>query len=297
MSAEADARALLGRARSRSLRLPARGVEIALCEWGAGDRLALLHHANGFCKGMWAEVAIRLADDGWRVVALDARGHGDSSQPEGEAAYHWDAFAEDLVEVAATLVAERRGAPIALGLGHSFGGTSMIGAAARRPELFERLLLVDPVVPPPLRGVDPHDVPHLRKLIDGARRRRAEWPSRDAARDWCRERRFFSAWRPTAIELYLLDGMRERADGSLVLKCPGAVEGAVFAGSAGIDLFALAARVGVPTTIQWADGGDFPRAVHQSLADTMGDARLEALHCGHLVPMEQPELVVAAAAR
>src|SRR5262245_12060295 len=45
MSAEADARALLARARGRSLRLPSRDVEIALCEWGAGDRLALLHHA------------------------------------------------------------------------------------------------------------------------------------------------------------------------------------------------------------------------------------------------------------
>lgn len=295
MSAEAEARALLARARRRSLRLPARGVEIALCEWGEGERVALLHHANGFCKGMWAEVATRLAADGWRVVALDARGHGDSSQPEGEAAYQWDAFAEDLVAVAATLVAERGGAPLALGLGHSFGGTSMIGAAARRPELFERLLLVDPVVPPPLRDVDAHDVPHLRKLIEGARKRRAEWPSRAAARAWCRERRFFSAWRPIAIELYLLDGMRERDDGSLVLKCPGAVEGAVFAGSGGIDLLALAARVSVPTTIQWADGGDFSRAVHQTLADTMGNAQLEPLHCGHLVPMEQPDLVVAAA--
>jgi pimeloyl-ACP methyl ester carboxylesterase len=297
MSAESTARALLAAATRRQLALPDRGVEIALAEWGAGERLALLHHANGFCKGMWAEVATRLADDGWRVVALDARGHGDSTQPEGEVAYHWDAFAEDLVAVAAALVAERGGAPIALGIGHSFGGTSMIGAAARRPELFERLLLIDPVVPPPLRGVDPHDVPHLRKLIEGARKRRAEWPSRDAARAWCRERRFFAAWRPTAIELYLLDGMRERDDHSLVLKCRGAVEGAVFAGSASIDLFALAARVGVPATIQWADSGDFPRAVHQALVDTMADARLEALHCGHLVPMEQPELVVAAASR
>ncbi|MDX2169285.1 MAG: alpha/beta hydrolase [Deltaproteobacteria bacterium] len=295
MSAEATARALLARASARRIALPQRGIETALLEWGSGDRLALLHHANGFCKGVWAEVATALADDGWRVIALDARGHGDSTHPEGDAAYHWDAFAEDLVALAQVLVEEHGGAPIALGLGHSFGGTSMIGAAARRPELFARLLLVDPVVPPPLHGVDPLDVPHLRKLIDGARKRRAEWASRDAARAWCAERRFFADWRPEAIELYLLDGMREHADGRLTLKCPGAVEGAVFAGSASVDLFALARRVATPTLVQWARRGDFPRAVHEALADTMAHAQLEALSCGHLVVMEQPELVIRAA--
>ncbi len=294
-TAEATARALLERATRRRVALPQRGVEIALCEWGSGDRTALLHHANGFCKGAWAEVATALADDGWRVIALDARGHGDSTHPEDDAAYVWDAFAEDLVALAEILVGERGGTPLALGLGHSFGGTSMIGAAARRADLFERLLLVDPVVPPPLQGVDLQSVPHMRKLIEGARKRRAIWPSRDAARAWCAERRFFADWRAEAIELYLLDGMRENSDGSLTLKCPGAVEGAVFAGSATIDLFALARRVATPTHIQWAERGDFPPAVHQALADAMGNAQLEPLASGHLVVMEQPELVIEAA--
>jgi len=295
--AEATARALLARATSRTLALPQRGIETALLEWGGDGPLALLHHANGFCKGVWAEVATALADAGWRVVAMDARGHGDSSHPEGAAAYAWDHFAEDLVAVAAALAAERGGAPLALGVGHSFGGTSMIGAAARRPALFERLLLVDPVVPPPPGAVDPERTPQLRKLVDGARKRRADWPSRAAARAWCRERRFFAAWRPQAIELYLLDGMRERADGSLELKCPGAIEGAVFAGSGGVDLFARAVAVSTPTRLLWAAAGDFPRSLHQALADTLRDAQLEPVDCGHLVPMERPDLVIAAVGR
>lgn len=295
-AAETRARALLAAAQRRTLALPGRGIETALLTWGGDGPLALLHHANGFCKGVWAEVAVALADAGWRVVAMDARGHGDASHPEGAAAYAWDHFAEDLAAVAAALAAER-GAPLALGLGHSFGGTSMIGAAARRPELFARLVLVDPVVPPPGDAATAAArAPHLRKLVEGARRRRHEWPSRAAARAWCRERRFFAAWRPEAIELYLLDGLRERADGSLELKCPGAVEGAVFAGSAGVDLFALAARVAAPTHILWAAGGDFPRPVHEALAAALGRATLATADCGHLVPMERPDLVVAAVA-
>ncbi|MEO8600990.1 MAG: alpha/beta hydrolase [bacterium] len=292
--AESAARALLAQATRRTLSLPQRGVETALLDWGGRGPLALLHHANGFCKGLWAEVADALRHD-WHVVAMDARGHGDSSHPESAVAYAWDQFAEDLVAVGEALVREQGGAPIGLGIGHSFGGTSMVGGAARRPALFERLLLVDPVVPPPLAAdVDIMQVPYLRNLVDGARKRRAHWPSRAAARAWCGERRFFDAWRAEAIELYLLDGMHERADGSLELKCPGAVEATIFGGSHAVDLLALAARVPTSTRILWAAGGYFPRAIHESLAAAMHDAQLEDVDCGHLVPMERPDLVVAA---
>ena len=291
---EATARALLDRAHRRTLSLAERGIDVALLDWGGDGPLALLHHANGFCKGTWAEVADALRQR-FRVVAMDARGHGDSSQPHGPHAYDWNRFAEDLVAVADALVAERGGAPIALGMGHSFGGTAMIGASARRPDLFARLLLVDPVVPPPpSANITPETVPHLRKLVDGARRRRGHWPSRAAARAYCHARKFFSSWRPTAIELYLLDGMRERPDGSLELKCPGAVEAAVFGSGTTIDLFALAAQVTIPTDVLWAAHGYFPRALHAMLADTLRAGRLIEVPAGHLVPMEDPRLVVAA---
>ena len=296
-SPKATARALLAGATRRTLSLPDRGVEIALLDWGGDGPLALLHHANGFCKGMWAEVAERLRAR-FRVVAMDARGHGDSSRPEGPDAYAWEHFAEDLVAVADALVAERGGGEVALGIGHSFGGTSMIGAAARRPELFARLLLVDPVVPPPPHsGITAENTPHLRRLVEGARRRRAQWPSRAAARAYCHERSFFASWRPEAIELYLLDGMREEADGSLALKCPGAVEAAVFGNTGAVDLFALAARVVCPTVVLWAERGNFERPVHEALADAMPAGHLVQVAAGHLVPMEEPALVVAAVER
>jgi pimeloyl-ACP methyl ester carboxylesterase len=293
-AAEAAARALLATAVRRTLPLPERGVEIALLDWGGDGPLALLHHANGFCKGVWGLVADALRAR-HRVVAMDARGHGDSSHPEGGQAYAWHHFAEDLLAVARQLAAERDGR-IGLGIGHSFGGTSMIGAAARQPSLFERLLLVDPVIPPaPDPDLPPQRLAHLQRLVDGARRRRAHWPSRAAARAYCQARPFFAAWHPVALELYLLDGLRERRDGSLELKCPGAVEAAIFAGSAGVDIFALARQVRVPTRILWARGGDFPRPLYELIAASMAEARVDDVECGHLVPMEQPEAVVSAA--
>jgi pimeloyl-ACP methyl ester carboxylesterase len=295
MTAEATARALLARAERRTFALPGEhGVEIAALDWGGDGPLVLLHHANGFCKGVWALVADALRAR-WHVVAIDARGHGDSSKPEGADAYAWDHFAEDLAAVADSLAA-RHGRPIGLGIGNSFGGTSMIGAAARRPELFERLLLVDPVIPlPPDPSLNAGHRPHMRRLVDGARRRRMHWPSRAAARAWCAERALFSGWLPEAIELYLLDGMRERADGSLELKCPGAIEAAVFAAERRLDLFSLARRVQIPTRFLWAAHGQFSLALYETVAASMRAAHVEPVNSGHLVPMEHPEIVIAAA--
>jgi len=291
------AREMLDRSETRSLELPGRGVEIALREWPGEGPIALLHHANGFCKGMWAEVAVAFSD-GYRVVAMDARGHGDSSRPELPEAYRWEEFALDLVAVAERLIAESPDDRIALGIGHSFGGTSMLGAAVRRPGLFERIVLVDPVTPPPPSlPVTAERREHIAKLVEGARKRRAEWPSREDARRWWAERGFFTSWRPEALDLYALDGLRERSDGSVVLKCPGEVEARVFQNGDGVDVFALARGATTPCLFLWAEQGSFPLPAYERMVDSMENGRLETLAAGHLVPMERPDLVVSAARR
>jgi pimeloyl-ACP methyl ester carboxylesterase len=111
------------------------GIEIAILDWGGSLPLALLHHANGFCGAVWGGVAQALRPF-YRVVALDARGHGDSSKPQEREAYRWECFADDLVRVAELLAGEQVDGRVALGMGHSFGGTATLTAAARRPGLF-----------------------------------------------------------------------------------------------------------------------------------------------------------------
>lgn len=289
------ARALLAAGAPRRLRLPERGVEIALLDFGGPGPLALAHHANGFCKGMWAEVAALLRGR-VRLVAMDARGHGDSSRPEAPAAYAWEAFAGDLAAVAGALAAET-GRPLALGLGHSFGGTSLLGAESLAPGRFERLLLLDPVTPPPARHAPPERAAHVEAMVDAARRRRTDWPSREEARAWFAERSLFAAWRPEALDLYVLDGLRERPEGGVELKCAGAVEGAVFSQGDAIDLEAWARGLVPPALWLWAERGSFPLPYYEALAASMRAARVERAPCGHLIPMERPDLVAEAALR
>jgi len=289
------AREILAAGTPQRLELPERGVSIAVMDWGGDGPLALLHHANGFCKGVFGLLVPALRRH-FHVVAMDARGHGDSSAPGGPDAYAWDAFALDIVAVAERLVATH-GVGCALGLGHSFGGTSMLGAASRRPGLFERLVLVDPVVPPPPADIPPERLEHVMGMAEAARRRRDTWPTRAEARQWWAERSLFAAWRPEALDLYVLDGLRDAQDGGVRLKCPGAVEGAVFASGGTLDVSALTRGLATPTLWLWARRGNFSREAYEGLAAGMAAARVETIDAGHLAPMEEPEQVVDAIER
>lgn len=94
-------------------------MKLAVTEWGAGTRLAILvHGASGDAQSM-QPLATELVGRGYRVLAPDLRGHGDS--PRG-GPYWLRSLADDLVESlprAAEVVA-----------GHSLGGKGLPWAIA-----------------------------------------------------------------------------------------------------------------------------------------------------------------------
>ena len=270
--------------------LPHANLEISLIDWGGDGPLALLHHANGFCAGMWGMVAQGLRRH-FRVIAMDARGHGDSDKPRGNGHYRWEKFGLDAAAVADVLVS--RHGPVTLGLGHSFGGTALILAAIQRPDLFERLVLLDPIVMPSAAI----EAPELRtertgNLVEAARRRRHVFESREEAYDCWKGRAIFTDWDPCALELYVNEGLADRSDGSVELKCPGEVEAAIFEGGGDVDVMGQFDRLEAPTLIAWASGGNFPRIHFEELADRMQRGEVITAEVGHLIPMEQPEWVV-----
>ncbi len=77
----------------------------------------LFLHGGGQTRHAWGSTAERVADQGWRTVALDLRGHGDSDwAPHGD--YSFTAFCADCVAVA-----DQLGRPPVL-VGASLGGMS-----------------------------------------------------------------------------------------------------------------------------------------------------------------------------
>lgn len=93
---------------------------------GRNTALVLLH---GYCgsSAYWEKIVDELAAS-IRIIAPDARGHGNSSAPEDET-YTMELFAEDLAGLLDSLGIER-----AIVLGHSLGGYITLAFAERYPE-------------------------------------------------------------------------------------------------------------------------------------------------------------------
>lgn len=86
----------------------------------AGPSVLLLH-GGGQTRHAWGATAERLGAAGWRAVALDLPGHGESGWPE-DGDYSPPAMARAVAEVVRVL-----GGPIAV-VGASLGGLSAMGA-------------------------------------------------------------------------------------------------------------------------------------------------------------------------
>ena len=95
----------------------------------------ILLHGVGQTRHSWRHIAQRLASHGWDVIALDARGHGDSDWAPADG-YTFDEFVGDLVHVASGLDES----PVLVGA--SMGGlTALLAQAEHR--LGSALVLVD----------------------------------------------------------------------------------------------------------------------------------------------------------
>lgn len=278
-------------AKHRRIDLPERGVELNLLDWGGDGPLALLSHANGFCAAMWEPLAKTLRKN-FRVLAFDARGHGDSTKLWEREAYSWDQFVEDLIAISERLTREYELARVEFAIGHSFGGSATLVAAAQRPDLFGRIAMLDPVVvpPPELLQLFPRDG-SARILGKIARKRRNLWPSREVVRESWQEREPFRSWDSRAFDLYLSEGLRERADGQVELKCPGEIEAMIYETHSRPDTFGAAKKLRQPALLVWASGGDFPLAWYQKLADSASQMRLVEFDANHLLPMVAPDRV------
>ncbi|MEU8760240.1 alpha/beta fold hydrolase [Streptomyces sp. NPDC048659] len=109
-------------------------MQLHTTTWGAGDRVALLVHGIMADHRTWRRVGPELAARGYRVVAVDLRGHGASGRAAGPSGYGPQDYADDLAE---TLPA---GAELAIG--HSLGGLTLATAVERLAP--RRAVYVDP---------------------------------------------------------------------------------------------------------------------------------------------------------
>jgi pimeloyl-ACP methyl ester carboxylesterase len=130
-------------------------TRLRVWEWGDPDHPPVICAHGAFDHGrMWDGIAPGLAALGWRVVAPDQRGHGDSGRLSS--GHVWSANMLDLAALARHL-----GPPVGL-IGHSFGGGQSLALAAVWPELVRWVVNLDGLGPP-AAGFEERDIAEMAR--------------------------------------------------------------------------------------------------------------------------------------
>ncbi len=270
------------------------GVTIAVHELcrppGGGDdgrEVLLVCHATGFCGWAYEPLAHELAGK-FRVVALDFRGHGDSSAP-ANGNFDWRALAGDLL-----CVVDALGVGSVVGFGHSLGGAALVLAEHTRPGTLSSAYLYEPIVFSPGDGSGSSPL-GADPFSEGARRRRASFPSKAEALARYASRPPLNTLQAGALAAYVEHGMAEAPDGSAVLKCTPANEAATFeaAGKPGLDLLG-SIETPITVAVGTTERGWTPAVIGPAVAEALPRGTLERHPLlGHFGPLQGPITVGA----
>jgi lipase len=268
---------------------------LAFWDWPGEDPPLIFAHATGFHGRCWDYIIRRFP--GRRRIAVDFRGHGRSSKPSPEPnpnsapAYLWKNFGSDLAAIADSLKLRD-----AVGIGHSMGGYCTVCAAARRPETYSALLLIDPTIfAENLYGTEP---PAASFIL----RRRNVWSSPEEMFARFRDRPPFVRWKPEILRDYCDFGLLPSGH-EFVLACPPEVEAAIYGQSKTHEAnpYREIRSIRQPVTVLRAGTARDPAVFDLSASPTAVDLASHFVNgrdallpeCSHYIAMEAPERVAA----
>ncbi len=264
---------------------------------GAGP-LVHFAHANGYPPGAYAPLLAPLTER-YHVLAMAARplwpAPVDGLTPA--ALRDWTPFTTDLLGFL-----EARSPGGWIGMGHSLGAVNTLDAALRRPELFRALVLIDPVIFRRrfmwgwhlMKTLGVGDRVH--PLIQGSLRRRRVFASADEMFSRYRRAPIFSRLTDASLRAYVDALARPRSDGRVELAFSPEWEAAIYRHGP-LNLWARLPALRLPLLVIYgAESDTFVPTVARRLQRLLPHARLVAVpDAGHLVPLEKPAEVAAAA--
>jgi pimeloyl-ACP methyl ester carboxylesterase len=141
-------------------RIEANGLHFTIDEAGTGDDVALFLHGFPESRYSWREQLPLLAGLGWRAVAPDLRGYGDSDRPKGKEAYRLPHLMADVGGMFDALGAKRR-----LLIAHDWGALIAWGFAIEQIRALDGLVIMNV----------PHPVVFQEVIKRSAAQRRRSW--------------------------------------------------------------------------------------------------------------------------
>ena len=245
-------------------------VTLRAWEWPGDPPPTLLLHGIGNYARYWDFLADALAGR-LRLIATDARGHGESGRPAGD--YAPQEFVADAVAVLDAFAIDR-----ALAVGHSMGGTHAIRLAAAHPERVTRLVVVD-------AGPEP-----MPEGAERARRLSLERPERFANTDEALA--YLNRTSPGyAAEVYAnrLRWLFREEDGGLAWRSSHIALTSIMTGARRGDLWDALRAIRCPVLLVRGTRSNVLSAeVAQRMVQTLADGRLIELDAGHNVAFDRP---------
>ena len=251
--------------------VPIRDGTLATWEWPGGEPPVLLLHGVGNYGRYWDAFADAVARR-LRLIAPDARGHGDSARPaEGYAAAD---FVAD-----ATAVLDAYGIGRAVVVGHSMGGFHATVLAATHPDRVHGLVIVD-AGPEAL----PEGAQRARRL---SLERPASFADRDEAEAYLRRT---SPGYADAVYENRLEWLFREENGRLVWRSAAHALARIFSGSPGRGAsWDRAPSLRRPTLVVRGTRSPVLGAeVARRLVGTIPQAELLELEAGHNVALDRP---------
>ncbi len=247
---------------------PGRTVSLAVHE-GAGETAVFLCHGAGGNKNQWRNQWLWLTAQGYRVIAWDFAGHGESERPREVEVYDGAAFVADY-----RAVIERYGAKRNILIGHSYGARltlCVLGAlkAEGRLSAIDRAVLLGAPPPIPTLALGPIVTWPLWRLI--------------LMRPLINANFLKLAWAPTT------DKALVRYEDHAARRNPLFMMKALLSRSAGLNVADLAGLNLSVLILAGDHDGVTPPAAGEAVAKLLPNARFETLAaCGHQIMLEQP---------
>ncbi|NML14665.1 alpha/beta fold hydrolase [Azohydromonas caseinilytica] len=250
-----------------------------------GKRCIVFAHGNGFPAGTYARLFEAWRAAGYEVLAPRQFGH-DPHFPVGDG---WGRLRDEL----AHFIEQHAKAPVFL-VGHSLGGLLCLKTASRRPGLARGVVVLDSPIFAGWRAQAVRLVKLtglMQRISPGrvSRRRRREWPTREAVRQHFVSKSVFSTWDPRVLADYVQAGFVER-EGRVRLAFEPEVETRIY-DTLPHDLARTLRRHPLQCPMGFVAGtrSQEMRQGGVELARRLAGARFRWIEGTHLYPMESPE--------
>ena len=249
----------------------------------------MLSHATGFHGRCFDPVVESLQTD-YECTSFDFRGYGDSLLDK-DWPVDWQGYCDDALAVARSLKNQNQ----IIAVGHSMGAAALAMAALVEPELFKALVLFEPIIfPAPIRDSRTTSQ-QPSPLVEGARRRRTTFASRNEAFANYSSKPPMNVFEPRSLRAYVDHGFRdsqivETDENCVVLKCHPEHEARTYETGASHETWERLHLLQVPT---WIVAGAVapmqPSSWSELIANQITNAKFVLWpDVGHFGPMQKP---------